>query len=106
MTRSAKFADAALAECRQSFLFDLDGLASLQTTIVAAALALGAKTVRGWSAAEESLARDIEPISRHVSEGFREQIRSGEDPLGGLLPTALGGRAARKGRNLYAPPNR
>ena len=46
-------------------LFDLDGRASLESKIVAAVLALGAKSVRGWSAAEESLTRGIEPLAGH-----------------------------------------
>src|SRR5437588_12810112 len=85
VTQSARSATAKAADSRQSLLFDVDGQASLQSTIVAAAVALGAKTVRGWSAAEESLACQSVAISKRLAETLCEQIRSGEDPLGAMF---------------------
>lgn len=46
------------------------------------AVALGAREVPGWSAAEERLAKDAQPISASTVDRFRDSIHNGHDPLG------------------------
>jgi len=58
-----------------------DGLDS-QDALVAAALALGAREVRGWSAEEELLSAQKRRVSRAVVADVRDRIQCGEDPLG------------------------
>lgn len=60
---------------------DGDGLHS-ERSLVAVAIALGARGVAGWSQAEESLATDAEQVSTAIVVETRERIEVGEDPLG------------------------
>lgn len=60
------------------------------------ALALGAKRVRGWSAAESELAERSTPVPPGLVGAARRAIRSGADPLG----TALCGLRSPEGRRL------
>ena len=56
-----------------------------EARLVSIALALGAKSVPGWSAEEELVSRGVEPCCQKVAEAFRDRIRAGEDPLGDLF---------------------
>jgi hypothetical protein len=76
---------------------------SLQSTIVAAAQALGARSVRGWSPGEESLSGDLEPISQRQLRGFQEQIVSGDDPLGELFCQLRSPEQRRKSGATFTP---
>lgn len=78
------------ADMRQLALFADDSnegssFASSQASIVAAALALGARDVPGWSPAEEALTHGVEPIADCIAVGIRARIKAGQDPLGGLF---------------------
>ncbi|MGA2034611.1 MAG: N-6 DNA methylase [Thermoguttaceae bacterium] len=53
-----------------------------EKALVGVALALGARTVAGWSPSEENLAGAAEQVSRAVIVEVRERIVAGEDPLG------------------------
>lgn len=53
-----------------------------ESNLVSAALALGARTVSGWSTGEERLAARAIPISPTSTEQLLDQIRAGDDPLG------------------------
>jgi adenine-specific DNA-methyltransferase len=60
---------------------DANGLSS-ESALIAAAVSLGAREVRGWSEAEDRLAANLSKVSRAVVSRLRQQIRAGEDPLG------------------------
>jgi len=53
-----------------------------ESDLVSAALALGARTVPGWSQQEERLSEKARPISRESCAHLTRQIHSGTDPLG------------------------
>ena len=57
---------------------------STEPALLGAALALGARDVAGWSAAEAALARDLRPPvpPPALLDELRERIAAGEDPLG------------------------
>ena len=46
------------------------------------ALALGARSVSGWSAAEESIAKNVAAFSEKEAMQYRREIKRGGDPLG------------------------
>lgn len=50
--------------------------------LAAIAVALGARKVAGWSAAEDTLALDLPAISREMVRRIRHLIEGGKDPLG------------------------
>jgi SAM-dependent methyltransferase len=56
-----------------------------ERALVAVALALGARTVAGWSAAEERLAGEAERVSKAIVAEVRDRIVAGEDPLGSMF---------------------
>lgn len=53
--------------------------------LAALAVALGARRIRGWSAAESALAADAASVPRHVVDAALRQIDRGRDPLGDAL---------------------
>jgi len=63
----------------------LSGVVASERDLVAIALALGAREVDGWSPEEDHLALGIEPADEKTADGYLEQIRAGEDPLGALF---------------------
>lgn len=63
--------------------------------LVALALALGARDVAGWSAAERALARSAKPARRPLVDAARAAIAAGRDPLGEAF-TALRTPARRR----------
>lgn len=50
--------------------------------LVSAALALGARTVAGWSKEEDRLASRIKPLNGDATAVLLECIQRGSDPLG------------------------
>jgi len=76
-----------MGEFRQLNLFPDFGLSgpSAERTVVAIAVALGARDVRGWSREEEHLARNVPAAPDEMVEEIRERILSGDDPLGDLF---------------------
>jgi hypothetical protein len=50
--------------------------------LIALAIALGAPSVRPWSAAEEALAQDLPPLGHDARAVVQKRLRAGEDPLG------------------------
>ncbi|HUT09272.1 MAG TPA: N-6 DNA methylase [Thermoguttaceae bacterium] len=58
---------------------------SAQRTLAAIAVELGARKVRGWSAEEERLTRDLPRPPRGLVVEFGESILAGNDPLGDLF---------------------
>jgi len=53
-----------------------------ESDLISAALALGARTVRGWSWQEERLAAKAASFPKEVVADFVRRIQSGSDPLG------------------------
>lgn len=82
---------------------DCEGICTSQEEIVSVSLALGAKTIAGWSRAEESLTRNVRPIAKCIADGFRAKIRAGEDPLGALF-CKLRSAAERRERGATFTP--
>ena len=58
-----------------------DGLQS-EATLVAVALALGAREVPGWSSAEEQLTGEAGEVPKAIVADVTARIQDGEDPLG------------------------
>src|SRR5476651_776469 len=50
--------------------------------LIALAIALGARSVRGWSPAEDALTLDLPPVSRRLVRETRRRISNRHDPLG------------------------
>jgi len=75
---------------RQRVIWDSDGpivareCGNLDSegTLVAVAVALGAREVAGWSQTEERLASQDAKVPQAMIAAVREQIEAGEDPLG------------------------
>jgi len=53
--------------------------------VLAIALGLGAREIRGWSALEEKLASGVPMAAPRITRDIRDQIISGNDPLGDLF---------------------
>ncbi|MEX0713614.1 MAG: hypothetical protein WD278_14750 [Pirellulales bacterium] len=51
-----------------------------EAELVQIALLLGARRVRGWSQAEQLLAKTAAGVPRQVVSDFRRRIEAGEDP--------------------------
>lgn len=71
--------------CAEQTRLPLGDLVGSESDLVSVALALGARSVAGWSSDEEELALGVEPASERITDQFREKIRAGEDPLGALF---------------------
>jgi adenine-specific DNA-methyltransferase len=74
-----------------------------EETLVGYALALGARSVRGWSAAEQELRRNATTAPEAVVEMLRSQIESGEDPLGTLFCSLRSPPERRKTGATFTP---
>lgn len=72
--------------------------------LAALALALGARAVGGWSAAEERLVAGLSPSPKAHVEGARAKIEAGEDPLGDVF-CALRGPAERRSMGATYTPD-
>jgi adenine-specific DNA-methyltransferase len=75
--------------------------------LVRAALALGARSVAGWSEAETALAASRPaappPAGRRPATGLRARIEAGEDPLGEAFARLLTPRQRRPLGQTYTP---
>jgi len=71
--------------------------------LAAIALALGAQSVRGWSAAEEALTRDLPTIPRDTLRAIRRRIGAGKDPLGAAFCHIRGPEIRRSRGATYTP---
>ena len=72
--------------------------------LVALAVGLGARSVAGWSPAEEARARDLPPVPDGVLASIRARLSAGDDPLGDALGR-LRSAADRRARGaVYTPP--
>ncbi len=65
---------------------------------------LGARSVPGWSRAEESLVRRAAPIPARLLDVLREGMVAGQDPLGELLMRLRAPGERRKLGATYTPP--
>jgi SAM-dependent methyltransferase len=71
--------------------------------LVGAALALGAREVPGWSAAEEALARTAVSLPSRALARLRDQLRAGGDPLGDAFCTLRSPEERRPMGATYTP---
>ncbi len=75
-----------------------------ERNLVAVAVALGARSVAGWSDAEEQLARHVPPAAPAVVAKAREVILGGADPLGDLFSSIRSAPERRKRGATFTPP--
>jgi adenine-specific DNA-methyltransferase len=75
-----------------------------EQTLAALALALGARDVKGWSAAEDELAAGCGVASSLLVGQVRRRIRAGDDPLGESLCTIRKPLVRRSLGATYTPP--
>jgi adenine-specific DNA-methyltransferase len=80
MSRRSTQRQTILSDATGPFL--LNEYAHSEATLVAVAVALGARGVRGWSLPEERLATTAQQPSRAIVAEVRQRILEGEDPLG------------------------
>ncbi|MGA9307952.1 MAG: N-6 DNA methylase [Candidatus Sulfotelmatobacter sp.] len=71
--------------------------------LVSAALSLGARKVRGWSAQEERLTANAAPLSREISAQIAARIQKGNDPLGSALCRLRSAETRRALGATYTP---
>lgn len=79
------------------------GNSSHESSLVSIALALGAKTVPGWSAEEEAIAQGVEPCNPSIAEEFRARTQAGEDPLGELFSQIRPASLRRQNGATFTP---
>lgn len=72
--------------------------------LAALAIALGARTVSGWSPAEEQLARNAAPIHPTTIAAARKHLRRGADPLGDAFCAIRSPDVRRSKGATYTPP--
>lgn len=80
----------------------MDDIAS-EPELVALAIALGARDVRGWSDAERELARKVPPLSALIIQKARASISRGGDPLGIAFCTLRAPAERRAQGATYTP---
>ncbi|MBI1874742.1 MAG: N-6 DNA methylase [Acidobacteria bacterium] len=71
--------------------------------LAALAVALGAQEVRGFSASEAPLVRDLPTVSRDLVRECRRQIQNGRDPLGEALCALRSPEERRPRGATYTP---
>jgi len=72
--------------------------------LIALALSLGARQIRGWSPQEQRLTdAGLTDVSPSVTSSVRDRIRSGEDPLGELFCRLRPPEERRKQGATYTP---
>jgi adenine-specific DNA-methyltransferase len=69
-----------------------------------AALHLGARSVRGWSRAEEVLAKNVAPFADDAAISLARSIRRGADPLGETFCYLRSAEERRPQGATYTPP--
>ena len=86
--------------CKQLGLFE-----AINSTeeLLAVAIALGARTISGWSEQEEQLARGLPCASEQACCWVQDQIDKGNDALGDLFMTLLSSEERRPRGATYTP---
>ena len=74
-----------------------------EQSIIALALALGARHVPGWSLPEEKLTSNLPPVSPSLVHKIRDRIASGDDPLGELFCSLRPPAERRKRGATFTP---
>lgn len=82
----------------------LRGVVTGENDLVAIALALGARRVAGWSAAEEQLARAALPADERTVDEYCQRILAGEDPLGTAFCQLRSPERRRQNGATFTPP--
>lgn len=77
---------------------------SSEPTLVATALALGARRVPSWSAAERQLIRKLDLLSSPPAEELAAEIQQGRDPLGAAFCRLRSTAERRELGATYTPP--
>lgn len=75
-----------------------------ESSLVAAAVALGAANVAGISNAESLLANAAGPINKRLVQLLRAEIREGGDPLGAAFSRLRSADVRRESGATYTPP--
>lgn len=73
--------------------------------LLAIAIALGAEDVSGWDATERALVKGLQRQPASMVRNFREQVRSGGDPLGDILCKLRPREVRRLQGATYTPTN-
>lgn len=76
---------------------------STEARLAGAALALGARSIRGWSDAEDAVARHASPVPVDVLHALLQDIQGGGDPLGSRLCVLRSPRDRRPMGATYTP---
>lgn len=71
--------------------------------LVAACVALGARTVPGWSAAEDGLVRSEVALDEPLISGLRDRVAAREDPLGDVFVSLRSSADRRPLGATYTP---
>lgn len=71
--------------------------------LVALAVALGARSVPGWTLAEESLTTDLAEVSAQAVDKTLDAVRRGEDPLGDAFCRVFSDEERRPKGATYTP---
>lgn len=83
--------------------FPLQAVITNEKQLLSVALALGAREVPGWSAAETQLASGLPCASEEIVQWVRSQILKGEDPLGQLFCELRPSEVRREKGATYTP---
>lgn len=71
--------------------------------LLSLAVALGARTITGWSTAEEQLASNLPRISQEIVENVRKEITAGADIMGDIFSGLLSPEKRRPQGATYTP---
>jgi hypothetical protein len=74
-----------------------------EAKIIAAALSLGAKEVRGWTMDEERLTHHLPPLRSTIVDELRRNIAEGNDPLGNIFCALRSPLQRREHGATYTP---
>ena len=74
-----------------------------ESGLASACVALGARTVAGWSAGEDELARSLPALAGRVVGDLRQKILAGDDPLGDLFCSLRSPEVRRKQGATFTP---
>ena len=74
-----------------------------EVELAALAMALGARSVRGWSPGEDALTRGLPRVGRRARADARAAIEGGEDPLGAAFCRLRSPAARRPHGATYTP---
>jgi len=77
-------------------------ISSLQE-LLGLALALGARSVPGWSPDEEIVAVEADPVDKSLVRDFEHAIHAGDDPLGDAYCELLNANVRRPKGQTYTP---